>query len=231
MFLTCLLLAALIPTASQSQSPRPQIDLSGAEPHIGKITGFEEDGQVALVKVGPKTHRITNALTAARLLHSVKTIAKLQSGMDVHVLCRFQERVNGEGTGDSLDEQYASISAIVQGPFRPPALTKKQKLAKLKWKRGVLQQSGKGTRHSLDGVNMQVGIDKIAFVVTPGPNTPLKKGSLVRVWSWPEATPATDDKKEARRLGRMIHSRAGAVELLARRAPNKDYAIVLGTAK
>jgi len=206
----------------------PDFDREDHVSTIGRITAVDEAEEVVLVKVGSKTHRITRAVSVPRYVHRVVTLGDVKIGSTIWVLCRYQKATSTEVPGERLAPQYIQINAIVDGPFSPPPLSKKQELARLAWKRGTFSKNPDGTRFSLDSVNMQTGAKRTVISIRRDNNTALKKKSLIRAWGKKIAAPVTEDKKKARRLGKMVHMRAVTIETLAVKAPKQEYAVILG---
>ena len=173
--------------------------------------------------------------------HRGTSLEKVADGRVAWILARHQERSSGYDSSQSIPAMKIQIQAVVVGPFEPPELTEKQKLAKVQWFRGKLKKSG-NKNYSIDDVLMQAGSDrpvleiratKLEKLVEGGKKAPLRKGALVQVKGFAlpvdRIDPAVRPEKARKKIDAALA--AIAVHVLDPRFPKKENEVILGRAK
>ncbi|MEM7262494.1 MAG: hypothetical protein AAF488_10930, partial [Planctomycetota bacterium] len=84
----------------------PQVRADDAPPQkpiIGTVRSVEDGGQAIVVRVGSKNYRVTGVDRCPKRAHRVTKLGEVKNGSAIHLLCRYQEAVNGPGAGQDLD--------------------------------------------------------------------------------------------------------------------------------
>lgn len=238
---TCWLVAALCftaPLAGQSDDDWDDFEDETQFSELLACRAVDVDAKLVTGKTGRDTVEVTVDSNTEYFEH---VASKLSEVLDrsVWVLGAIQAPQQVPGSTASTEQTVTRILAVVEGDrFEPPPLTETQKNSHRSWMKGkvALRKAG---QYTLDGTLMQVGADRPVLRLVPrkwtdvteGKRPLLRKGALIRVEGEKVVAEEDEDAGKKKKKREPIIVTGKRVEILTKKYAQKDYALILGTAK